>query len=1006
MRGPAGGPSRRTAKPKTPPEGPADKNVGSTAEISPEEPSRDNFIVVGIGGSAGGLEAFTELLERLPRDTGMAFVVVQHLDPRHKSSLAEILGRATGMPVAEAAPGLRLQTDHVYVMPAEHDLAMLHGVLHSLPRENAAAHMPIDAFFRSLAEDRGPRAIGVVLSGMGSDGALGLRAIKAEGGISFAQEPSTAKQASMPVSAAAIGVDFVLSPTAIAQELARIARGIRSDSLPKVWSSPLSLPEDELQKVFIMLRRATGVDFTYYKRSTVTRRVARRMVLHKIDTLRHYVRFLQQNPNEVNALFEDMLINVTSFFRDPESFETLKETVFPRLIEGRGREYPIRIWVPACSTGEEAYSLAIALVEFLGKEEGHWPIQIFATDISNEAIAKARDGRYPENIAADVSLERLQRFFVRCDGGYQISKTIRDLCVVAKQNLVKDPPFSNLDLISCRNLLIYMEPALQKRVIPTFHYALRPNGHLVLGSAETIGSFADLFVLADKKHKFYDKKPAAARLPAELGTIETVSHSEAPPRETAAPRGGPVDLDREVDRLILAKHPSSGIVVDGNMNIVHVRGQTGRYLEPAPGRATWNLAKMAREGLALDLRTAIHESKVEQAPVRREGLHVRYNGGMLAVSIEVVPFQPIDQPDQHFLILFEEQQSPLAPARSKEESDPDLGSEAKDQANRQLEVALNELAETKETLRTIIEQHEATNEELRAANEEIQSSNEELQSTNEELETAKEELQSTNEELTTLNEELESRNAELNQTINDYNNLLASVDIPILVLDSGHRIRLFTPMAASLLNLIPADRGRPVRELSLGAHIPQLERKIVEVSERLQTCDEEVQMPSGRWFALRMRPYRTADNRIDGVVLALVDVSDRKIAEQSARNAQVYIQAMIAVANSPLAVLDGEQRVIAVNAAFCETFGLRAAEAERKPFYGLGDGQWNNPTVRALLESPGSAAGTCSELVTEHEFPAGGRQPLLLRASRIEPRDGQSPLILVALEPGRHGSLQ
>lgn len=851
--------------------------AATDGQTSPHtDPNSPEFLVVGIGASAGGLEAFIELLEHLPGDTGMAFVLVQHLDPRHKSNLAEILARSTQMSIREVTDGLPVEPDHIYVVPPNMEMGMLHGVLKLMPRaEPHGRHMPINSFLRSLAEDQGPRAIGVVLSGTGSDGALGLRAIKAEGGITIAQDQASAKYGGMPGAAVATGdVDCVLSVADIGRELARIGRHPHfARNVRPIGPQPARPEHEAIDKVFLMLRRATGVDFTYYKRSTVERRICRRMVLHKVERLEHYVKYLQENPQEVQALFEDMLINVTSFFRDPATFDALKKTVLPLILRDKPSDAPLRVWVPGCSTGEEAYSIAIALMEYMSEAEASSAVQIFATDVSETAIEKARAGKYPESIAGDVSPERLRRYFSGADGGYQVSKTIRDMCVFARQNVIKDPPFSQIDLLSCRNLLIYLGPEFQKKVIPAFHYALKPGGCLMLGSSETIGGFPELFSLVDRKHKIYSKKSARTRPALEFGVMDFMPKPHAQPERSPTVHRSPADLQREADRYVLSRYAPCGVIVDEHLEILHFRGETGCYLAPSPGEASLNLLKMAREGLLLELRAVIHRARKENASVRKDGLKVKSNGGFVPVDLEVIPLVSEREPAAHYLVLFHEGQPAQSDSRSGEKSAgrsrPQQGES--DEIHRLRE----ELASTKESLQAIIEEHEATNEELRAANEEIQSANEELQSTNEELETAKEELQSTNEELTTLNEELENRNAELAQAINDLNNLLTSANIPIVMLCRNLRIRMFTPVAEKVLGLRSSDIGRPVGELNLGLGVENLEEQVADVIRSLETRELRIVAPSGTAYPMRIRPYRTADDKIEGAVLALMETHER-----------------------------------------------------------------------------------------------------------------------------------
>lgn len=936
----------------------------------------------------------------------MAFVFCQHLSPQHKSSLPEIVSRATKLPVREIAHGMEVKPDHLFVLPPGHNLTVLHGVFCLTPygERDSHRHLPVDHFFRSLAENVGPAAIAVILSGTGSDGTLGLREIKAAGGITFVQTSETARYDGMPSSAAPDTVDFRLPPQRIAEELAHIARIGGTSLIRDLPEETSSQPTDDLQKIFLLLRRTTGVDFSLYKQTTVSRRIARRMLLHKIDSLKRYAKYVQQTPGEVGALFDELLINVTGFFRDPESFEALKEIVFSRILKSRDEESPLRIWVPACSTGEEAYSIAMVLLEYLDEHDGRPSIQIFATDVSESAVQRARIARYPENIAADVSPSRLGRFFHKVEGGYQISKAIRDMCIVARQNVVRDPPFSGLDLISCRNLLIYLGPQLQKRALPTFHYALKPNGFLMLSSSETIGGFSELFSVADSKHKIYSRKPIAASLPPRLGPsdegqwrgrAESLS-------EPARPRG--LSLEQEADRIVLGDYSPAGFLIDQHMNIHHFRGQTGRFLEPAPGQASLNLLKMARHGLGLDIRSAVHAAKRDNVAVRKEGVRLKHNGDTIVINLRVIPLAGAAGEEGYFLVLFEEPPAPREPR--PDESLPQPGKPA---SNRELEEALNELAQTKDSLRTIIEQHESANEELRAANEEIESSNEELQSTNEELETAKEELQSANEELTTVNEELENRNTELTQIINDYNNLLASIEMPVVIVDTESHVRMFTPAAAEAFNLIPADEDRPISSLKLAAEIDGLERKVTEVIATGRPQDEEVQLPDGRWYALRLRPYRTAEKKPGGAVLVLLDIHQRKLAEarmieqERLDAAMSYAQSVVAAVREPLVVLDEELRVISANPAFYRTFHVQPGPTERMRLYALGDNQWDIPELRKLLEEIIPRDTTFDDYVVEHEFPTVGRKRILLNARRIDQPDGRPHLILLAMEDVTNG---
>src|SRR5437773_2613971 len=816
--------------------------AGSGAGVAAIQPSRDAFPIVGIGASAGGLEAFSELLSHLPVDALMAFVFIQHLDPKHPSILTDILSRVTRIPVVEVKHGLRVQPGHVYVMPPNTRMTIVKGVLNLAPRPgDRGPHMPIDHFLRSLAEDQGSRAVAVILSGSASDGALGLKAIKAEGGITFAEAPQSAKYDSMPRSAVASGaVDFVLPPKGIAQELTRIAR---HPYLSEARAVPPPAPPaaDPVEQILRMLREKSGVDFTQYRQTTIRRRIARRMMVHGVDTLDNYRLYLERHPSQLQALYSDLLVNVTRFFRDSEAFGILQRSVFPSIIERRQADAPIRFWAPGCATGEEAYSLAIGLLESLG-ETANLPIQVFGTDVSEPAIVKARAGIYPENIELDVPAVLLRRFFVKLDGQYQVGKAVRERCVFAKHNLATDPPFSKMDLIVCRNVLIYLEPELQKRVLSIFHYALKTPGFLMLGVSGTVGSLSDFFSVVDKKYRLYAKRRTSMRFDLDVSRLDrgTATMGRVKAARTAGETGGSrLDLTREVDRILLSKYAPVSVLVNEAAEILQFRGHTSPYLEPASGQASFNLFKMAREGLLMELRMAIDKARKRDAPVRREGLSIKQDGKLVQVTLEVVPVSGPAQ-ERNYLVLFERvppSREPKASARAAHSATPHS---RRTTIERQSESLRHELTATKEFLQSIIQEREGANEELQAANEELESSNEELQSTNEELETSKEELQSVNEELTTLNEELNHRNVELSQLNNDLNNLLVGVSIPIIILNNDGRIRRFTPMAAKLLNLIPADRGRPIGDIRPNLDLSDLEQLCRHVIDTATVAEREV----------------------------------------------------------------------------------------------------------------------------------------------------------------------
>ncbi|MEH2332346.1 chemotaxis protein CheB [Nostoc sp.] len=978
----------------------------STANEAFDIEQQDNidalFPIVGIAASAGGLEAFTQLLKYLLTDTGMAFVLIQHLDPNHKSLLSEILGRTTQMPVSEVQDGVTVEPNKVYIIPPNTKMMLSGGVLQLTPREKIQGkYMPGDAFFTSLAADRGHKAIAVVLSGADGDGSLGLRAIKAAGGVTFAQCEDTAKFDSMPNTAVATGnVDFILPPQQIAQELANLSRNpFLSDSQVLIAVEKLPEQDDALAIIFVLLRSQTGVDFSHYKANTLDRRIQRRMLLYKLERLEDYAQYLQDNPAEVKALYEEILIHVTYFFRDTEAFKLLKEQVFPSFMQNKS-VLPIRIWVAGCSTGEEVYSIAISLLEFLSDKVIAPPIQIFATDISEMAIEKARSGIYAENQMIEVLPERRRRFFNALEGDrYQISKAVRDLCVFARQDLGSDPPFSNLDLVSCRNVLIYLDETLQKRILPIFHYSLNPTGFLLLGTSESIGKYSDLFTPIDKKYKIYSKK-LTANLP--ILSFVTSNYPIAKldePKPMNSNLSDEFDLERKTDQLILNRYAPVGVVIDEKMDVLQFRGEIDLYLKLAPGKPSLNLFKMVRDGLLVELRTTIYQAQRQKILVRKQGLRIEEGELSRIVNFEVIPFNPATGKELYFLVLFEEAPptvSNLSSFNPESQEQEDLEREIV-QLKLELATAKQEQVATQEYLQAVIQQQEDINQDLKVANEEILSSNEELQSTNEELETAKEEIQATNEELNTTNEELRSRNLELHQLNNDLTNLLASINIPILILTLDLRIRRFTPMAQRLFNLIPTDAGRPLSDIRANLNIPDLELLILEVLDTLSIKELEVQTLGGHWYNLRIRPYRTIENKIDGVVLVLIDIDVLKRSTATLEQARNYAEAIVETVQVPLIVLDSDLRVNKANSSFYETFQVSPSQTAQSLVFELGNGQWNLPELRSLLEDVLANDTSIQNLEIEHCFEQIGQKTMLLNGWKII-QQGDAQMILLAIE--------
>jgi two-component system CheB/CheR fusion protein len=855
---------------------------------------------------------------------------------------------------------MALRPNRVHVIPPNTLMTMRHGQLHLVERPlDRTAYAPIDAFFSSLAEAVEERAVGIVLSGSASDGSNGLKDIKAVGGITIAQEPKTAKYDGMPRAAIATGiVDLVLSPEQIAQELIRVGtHPFVVESHEGGDGDALNFTGQQFEHLFALLRSASGVDFSHYKLPTIRRRLQRRMVLHKTIRLDEYLRLLEKNPDEIKNLYRDILIHVTRFFREPASFEALKKTVFPRIVEEASGKRPLRIWVPGCATGEEPYSIAIALLEFLGEEANTVPVQVFATDVSEEAVERARAGTYPEMIAADVSPERLRRFFSRLDGHYRISKLVRDSCIFARQDLTRDPPFSKLDLVVCRNVLIYLGPRLQRKLMNVFHYALKPGGYLVLGSTESVGSYNEAFAVVDKRHKIFSRRPGQLRATFDFAPVGDEPHDRdqagqrvVPPRHHA--RGN--DLQSEVSRLLLGRYSPPGVVVDAEFQIVQTRGRTGPFLELSTGEPSLNLLKMAREGLLHGLRAALHQARKTMKPARRAGLIVRVNGSSREVDVQVLPMAVGDS--QHFVVLFEPPQRPV------NETPPAKGKRG-GAKNDHIERMQQELTSSRDYLQTIIQDLEAANEELQSANEEILSSNEELQSTNEELDTAKEELQSTNEELNTVNEELNARNEELSHVNADLMNLLSAVPAAVVIVAADLRIRRFTPMAEQVLNLIPTDVGRPLGDIRPNVDVPDLEELTREVIDSVTIKELEVPDRTGHHYSMRIRPYKDQENRIDGAVLAFTDVREPR--RQSSELNQQTLSALMNSVTQRVVVLDDRLRILAINdAALTSLGGKSRRDVEGHEFRTLPK-HWSAPELAAALERLRTAGEAFNDLVVD-----------------------------------------
>jgi two-component system CheB/CheR fusion protein len=834
--------------------------------------------IVGIGGSAGGFEAAMELLRHLPTKNGMSFVIVQHLDPHHASNLASLLGKATTMPVLEIATTTKPEPNTVYVQPPNKCVVVQDGAL-ALVTRSQKVNVAIDQFFESLAEACGERGIGVLLSGTGSDGTAGLRAIKAAGGLTFAQDEESAKFAEMPRNAIRSGfVDAVRAPRDIAREIRHIAEHpyIRRPMTDSELAAKSGYAKaDDLVRIFLSLRKQMGVDFSSYKHATLLRRIQRRMTLYRMEKLSQYARFLRDNKKEIEALFDDLLINVTRFFRDPQLFAALRNRFIRAIMNNKERHGELRAWVPGCATGEEVYSLAICILETLGEGASELRIQIFGTDLSEAMIDHARAGIYSSAIEKDVTQARLKRFFDKRDSSYQISHRVRAICTFARQNVIVDPPFSRVDLISCRNLLIYLSPGLHKRCIPQFHHALNPTGYLILGPAESIGVFDELFDLVDKKNKIYSKKMVVTSRPQLPANYQRPRVKLSAVRSTSAEAATfGEQLVRAADHIMLSAYAPAAVVIDHEFHVHQFRGRTELYLQHQAGPASLNLLQMVRSSLAADLRNAIRRCIKTNKPARTERSILKHDGKAREVSIQVVPFRIPATNKEWLLVIFDETTKGTRPGKA-----PQLM--GKTASQREIPELRRELAASKESLQAIIEEQEATNEELKSANEEIELSNEELQSTNEELETAKEELQSTNEELTTLNEELSNRNLEMMQMNSDLNNLLSSIQLPIVMVDNNLLVRRATPAARSAFNVLQSDVGRPITDFRPSIDVPDLEKLLHNVIETLAMHERRVTDKEGRWYSLRVRPYRTSENKIDGAVITLLDFDGKEETDDS-----------------------------------------------------------------------------------------------------------------------------
>lgn len=954
--------------------------------------------IVGIGSSAGGLEALGKMFTNMPTDSGAAFVLIQHLDPDHKSSMVELLRRYTDMEVLEIQEGMKVEPNKLYVIPPNTSLGIINGELHlNKPKESHGLRLPIDLFFQSLADDAEEYSIGIVLSGFGSDGAIGIKAIKSRGGMLMAQDPDSAISGSMPQSAIDTDlVDYILPPEKLPEKLISYLKGIDQISPEKMILKDKK-SHNSLQKILILIKNKTGHDFSLYKESTINRRVVRRINIHQIDNISDYLKYIQEHPNEINTLFKELLINVTSFFRDPEAFKHFENEIKSEVLDKKVDGERVRIWVPGCATGEEVYSIAIILQEYVDETEKHLEIQLFGTDIDEEAINIARSATYPSTIVDNVSQERMHKFFTKTKGSYRVKKNIREMAIFAPHDVLINPPFSKLDIISCRNVLIYMNKDAQKKILSAFTYALKSGGILFLGPSESISNFVESFKTLDNKWKIFKSKKSNYHPPGdfikfpyvklpqdygEIGDLEVLEKND-------------VDITKNVEKLLIEEYAPPTAIVNKEGRVIFIQGRVGKYLEPSEGVASLNIVDMAREGIKFELNSAINEAILKNKEVSFKNLDVKTNGSYQTIDLIVKPINEPKLIEGLLMVTFKD-----ITLISKDEKEGMLkGAPKKDIRIAELE---EELRVTKERLHTTIEELETSNEELKSANEELQSMNEELQSTNEELETSKEELQSLNEELLTVNTELQNKVDQLSEVNDDMNNLLNSIEFPTIFVDKDLKIKRYTKEATSLINLIQTDIGRPLKDIVSNVEYEDMIKDIKEVMDRVIFKEKEVSSKDGKYYLARIIPYKTTENIIDGAVLTFIDITKQKEVESLASQLN-YINAIVDTVREPLVVLEDNMKIIYANNSFYEKFKVEKGETEEKSIYDIGNKQWDIPQLRDLLQNVLPKNHKFENFIVEHEFPKIGYKKMILNGRKVQERTlGKNKigkgLILLAVE--------
>ncbi len=962
----------------------------------PEASSPNNsFYVVGIGASAGGLEALERFFRNIPENNGMAFIVVSHLDPTHISIMPELIQKSTKMELFQAEDGMVLKPNHVYVAPPNRDLGLLHGTIQLIePPEAHGFRLPIDFFFKSLSTDLGEKAICIILSGMASDGTTGLKAVKSELGMVMVQDPKSAKFDGMPTNAIQTGLaDFILPPEEMSEQLIRYTtqkvKGVLLDKAITDGKIP-----DAFQKIFVLLRNHTGHDFSLYKQNTISRRIERRMNISQLDNLPNYIRLLQENPEEIENLFRELLIGVTNFFRDPDSFEKLKK-ILSELVKSKPEDDKIRIWVPGCSTGEEAYSIAIILRECMNEARKNFNVQIFATDIDSIAIDKARIGSF-SGIESDVGKERLKASFTSTGNLFHVRKEIREMLVFAPQSIVKDPPFTKLDLISCRNLLIYFNAELQKKIIPVFHYSLLNHGILFLGSSETIGGFVDLFSMVDKKWKFYKRRDSVYS--AQPFIEFPLSHLIGKTNEPAMKINEVKNIPQLAEKAILYNYSPNCVIIAGEGNIIYIHGRTGKYLELTDGEANVNIFEMAREGLKQELSALVRKVSSSKKSLTSEGIKVKHNGSSQLINLTVKPIREPAEMLGSLLVIFEdvhpEKKGPASKKIHYEKKSAKIIKELE-----------HELKSAQENLRSTVEELETSNEELKSTNEEMQSTNEEMQSSNEEMETSKEELQSLNEELITVNTELQNKNDELSIINNDMKNLLDSIDIPTIFLDNNLLIKRFTHHATKIVNLIFSDIGRPIKDIATNLKYEKFIEDAKEVLRTLVHKETDLQTDDGVWYQMRILPYRTISNVIDGLVITFTHIHNIKTAHEDIQKlnreiqlAREYSDNIVDTVRDSLIILDKDLKVLSANRAFYKLFNTDSEKTVGKFIYELDDKNWEIPKLRELLEQILPEHNFFEDYEFEYNYKNTGIKKLLMNAREIFQGDKESKLILLAIQ--------